>query len=118
MKIIYRRQLPGEGPRVTRIDGWVAALIGVGIAIAIGAVLVLLLPFLLIGFLSFIAIIVFLMIAGWIGLAIRIGWRDMWDFTKAFFTIVFGRGPLENRFERISKAWENRTKGRPGEWIK
>ena len=86
--------------------------------VAIGVVLVLLLPFLLVGFLSFVALVVFLMIGGWVWLAIKIGWRDMWDFTKAFFTIVFGRGPLENRFERISKAWENRTKGRTGEWVK
>jgi hypothetical protein len=117
MKIIYRNQLPGKPPRTTVISGWVGALIGILVGIGVLILLALIIPLVFAFVIGFIGFIIIMMIVGWIYFAIKIGWRDMWDFTRAVWEILFGRGS-EPKFERLSKAWENRTKGRPGEWVK
>jgi hypothetical protein len=118
MKIEYRNQLPGKEPKGFQIDGWVANVIGVLIGIGILIVLAFLLPFLIAGILGFIALIILLLVAGWIYLGFKIGWRDLWDVTRLIFSIFFGRGSWATRSERINKEWEDRVKGKNGVWVK
>ena len=118
MRIIYRKQLPGEPPKVTRIGGWLAAAIGFLVVLAFLTLIVLLLPFLLIGVLVFIAFVFFMLLIGWIYIGFRIGFRSLWDLTKLMFGIGFGPSPMQSRTERMRKAWEERVKGKDGVWIK
>jgi len=118
MRIIYRNQLPGRPPNTSIFSGWLGALIGIALGIAGIVVLAIIVPIAFAFVLGFIGLIIIVMIVGWIVLAVRIGWRDMWDFTRAVWAILFTRGSAVPRFERLGKAWENHTKGRPGEWIK
>jgi hypothetical protein len=118
MKFEYRSQLPGKAPRRFKVDGWLGTALGILIGVAVIVGLVSLIPFVIAGILGFIGLILFLIVAGWVWLGFKIGWANLWDITKVFFTIVFGRGPLESRFERINKLWENRVKGKHGVWVK
>jgi hypothetical protein len=77
-----------------------------------------LLPFFVIIILGFFALIVFSLIGAWVYIALRIGFREMWDITRLIFGIGFGRGSLDERRRRIMKEWEDRTKGRSGTWVK
>jgi hypothetical protein len=118
MKIIYRNQLPGKPPTENRIEGWVAALVGFLIFAGLIALVILLIPFLLIGILGFFGFILILMVAGWVYLGFKIGFRNLWDMTRFMFGAGFGPDPWQTRRERIRKEWENRTKGKDGEWRK
>ena len=119
MKFIYRNQLPEKTPKTSRFDGWlgtiIAVLIGVGILVLLFFVII---PLALFGILTFIALILFGVIVGWIYLGFRIGWRNLWDLTRLFFGITFGRHTGQSRGERIRRAWEERVKGKSGEWVK
>ncbi len=117
MKVEYRNQLPGRGPKTTTIEGWVAWIIGVLIAAAVIAfVIFVILPLALFGIVLFLALIVFAMIGGWVWLGLKIGWRNLWEFTKLGFSIMFGKGTSVSRTERMKKTWKDYTKGRSGEW--
>jgi len=118
MQIIYRNQLPGKAPRETRIDGFVAALFGALAVIVGAALLVILLPVFLLGVLVFFAFILFALLAGWMYLGFRIGFRNLWEITRLVLGIGFGRLPWEERRRRIMKEWEDRGKGSPGVWSK
>lgn len=118
MKFEYRNQIPGKAPRGYKFEGWMATVVGVLIGIGILVVIGLLLPFLIAGFLGFIALILLLLVGGWIYLGFKIGWASLWDVTKLICAIFFGRGSWESRAERISKEWENRVKGKNGVWVK
>lgn len=118
MRIIYRKQLPGQAPRETSISGWVATAIAGLILVALLTLTVVLLPFFLVGVLVFIALIVFMLIAGWVYAGFRIGFRNLWDLTKLLFGVGFGSMPWSARRERLWKEWEDRAKGKPGVWTK
>ncbi len=118
MRFIYQRQLPGKEPRVTKFEGWIAALVSVLVLIGLLAVLVILLPFLLIGVLAFVAFVLFVLVGGWIYLGFRIGFGGLWELTKLALGIGWGSTSLEGRKERLRKMWEDRIKGRHGEWVK
>jgi len=118
MRIIYRNQLPGEPPRESRIGGWLAAIIGFVVMLGLLALVVFLLPFLLIGILGFFALILIAILAGYIWLGFKIGFRDLWDLTRLMFGIGFGPSSGQSRAERARKAWEERVKGKDGVWMK
>ena len=118
MRIIYRKQLPGEPPRETRFEGWMGALIGVIGALAFLVLLVILIPFLLIGVLAFVAFVLFMLVAGWVYLGFRIGFRNLWDITRLALGFGLGGSSWTDRVDRLKKEWENRTKGKPGVWTK
>lgn len=116
MRIIYQRQLPGKPPKETVIQGWLAALIaGLGAA-AVIALSLILFPIFLIGALIVLGSLLFLVLGGWLYIALRIGFRNMWDITKVFLGIGLGKLSLEERWSRLMKEWDDRRKGRPGVW--
>jgi hypothetical protein len=116
MRIIYQTQLPGKPPKETRIGGWVAAIVGALILIGVFALLIFLLPFFLLAIVGFIALIVFLIIAGWVYLGFKIGFRDLWEITSLLFGFGGSRLSWDERRSRVKKEWENRSKGKPGVW--
>ncbi len=119
MKITYRNQLPGKAPRETRFEGWLGTIIAILIGAGLLALLIfVIIPLALFGILTFIALILFGIIVGWVYLGLKIGWRNLWDFTKLFFGITFGRHTGQSRAERIRKAWEDRVKGKSGQWVR
>jgi hypothetical protein len=118
MQIIYQKQIPGKPPKQTVIQGWIAALVGSLILLGVLVLLILLIPAMIIAMLGFFAFVIFLLISGWIYLAYRIGFRDMWDITKLFFGIGNARIPWDERRKRVMKEWEDRGKGRSGMWVK
>lgn len=118
MRIIYRKEIPGKAPRTTVYGGWLAFLVGLLVMVGLVALAILLLPFFLALFLGILALIFFAMVAGWISLAMRIGFRDMWDLTRLMFSIMFSRQSWGQRQERIMKEWEDRVKGKHGQWQK
>jgi len=119
MKIYYRNQLPGKGAKEFKLDGIIGTIIGILVTAAVIALFVfVILPFALIGILIFVAFILFAIGAGWIWLGFKIGWRNLWEFTKLFFSIAFGRSGFSSKSDRMKQAWKNYSKGRPGEWVK
>ena len=119
MKIYYQNQLPGKPPKEFKLDGILGTIVGILITAAIIALFVfVIIPFALFGILIFIAVVLFALLAGWVSLGFRIGWRNLWDFTRLFFTIAFGRSAFSSKSERMKQAWDNYSKGRPGEWMK
>jgi uncharacterized protein YacL len=118
MRMIYRKQIPGQPPMETRIGSWVAALIGILIALGVLIVFLLIIPLALLGLLAFIAFVLVAMVAGWIYLGFRIGFRNLWDVTKLMFGIGFGPSSGASRTERLRRAWEERVKGGDGVWMK
>ena len=81
MQIIYRKQIPGKPPTESRFEGWVGALIGLAVLVGAAILFVFFIPIVLIGVLGFIGLILFLILAGWIWMATRIGFREMWNVT-------------------------------------
>jgi hypothetical protein len=118
MQIIYRNQLPGKAPKTTVVQGWVAAIVGALILIGIFVVLLLLLPIVLIGVLGFLAFILFLILAGWLYLGYRIGYRNMWDITRLLFGFGSGSPSWDEKRKRVMREWEEHRKGKPGQWTK
>jgi hypothetical protein len=118
MQIIYQKQIPGKPPKQNVIQGWIAALVGVLILLGVLALLILLIPFMLFAMLGFFAFVIFLLIAGWVYLAYRIGFRELWDLTKLLFGIGSGKMPWDERRKRVMNEWKDREKGRSGTWVK
>jgi hypothetical protein len=118
MRFEYRNQLPGKAPRGFRVDGWLGTVIGILIGVGLLVLLGILLPFLIAGILGFIALIILLLVVGWVYLGFKIGWGGLWDLTRLIFSVFFGSGSWHTRAERISKEWENRVKGKNGVWVK
>lgn len=119
MKVVFRNELPGKSPRETRLEGWLAVVIAVVVGLAIVALLVfVVIPLALVGIATFIAVILLAAIVGWIWLGFKIGFGNLWDLTRLVLGIGFGPSRGESRGERIKRAWEERVKGRSGEWTK
>jgi hypothetical protein len=80
--------------------------------------LIFLLPLALLAALAFLGLILFAMIAGWIYLGFKIGFRDLWDITRSFFGFGGGRMSWDERRRKVQKEWADRAKGKPGVWSK
>ena len=117
MRIYYRNQLPGKQPREFHFGGIIGTLLSILIGAAILAFLIFFVfPFAILAIVSFIALVIFGLVVGWIWLGFKIGWRNLWDFTKIFCSIAFGRSTFSSKSDQFRSAWSNYTKGRPGEW--
>lgn len=118
MQIIYRKQLPGKPPRESRISGWLAVLIWALALLALMALIAFLVPFLIFGLLVIIALVVFSILGGWIYLAYRFGFRNLWEITKLVLGVGCRNISWEERNRRFRQNWGNIRKGRPGVWEK
>ncbi|HEX9743933.1 MAG TPA: hypothetical protein VGB30_00765 [bacterium] len=118
MKFEYKRQLPDGSTRTSKFEGWVAAIVGTLIFLGLAVVFfVFILPAALIAFLLFLAFILFLLVGGWIWLGFKIGFRELWDLTKLAFAFRRG-GNWQTHYGNIRREWEQRSRGRHGEWMK
>jgi len=114
----YRKSISGGNSGRSRPNGlweWVVAIL-VAIATIVLAIIAIPLAFMFVfGILSLMFIG---LIAGYIWLGFRIGWRNLWDITKMMFGFGSSRRSGETNWQRVGRIWEEQVKGRSGVWEK